>query len=337
MIAWRDPMLLAALALVPAAIGFLVWAERRGRRDLARFVASGLQGVVVPDVDDRRRRLRAGLVVAALAAIVFGLAGPMWGFRWERVHREGVDLIVAIDTSRSMLAEDVKPSRLARAKLAVRDLVGTLGGDRVGLVPFAGTAFVQCPLTLDYGVFLQSLDALDVGIIPRGGTALAAAIDAGLGALEGRESKHQAIILITDGENHEGDVAAATKRAAERGVKVFTVGIGSAEGELIPGDGGVFLKDRRGNVVKSRLDEKTLQDIAAGTGAVYVHAERPEVALADLYRDHIASMEKRELGSTLERRWEQRFQWPLALAFVLLVAEMLIADRRPARRVEGRS
>jgi Ca-activated chloride channel family protein len=332
MIAWRVPMLLAVLVLVPATIAFLVWAERRRRRDLDRFVASGLQAVVVPDLDGRRRRLRTGLVVAALGAIVLGLAGPMWGFRWERVRREGVDLVVAIDTSRSMLAEDVKPNRLARAKLAVRDLVETLGGDRVGLVAFAGTAFVQCPLTLDYGVFLQSLDALDVGIIPRCGTALAAAIDESLGALEGREGKHQAIILITDGESHEGDVMAAAKRAAERGVKVFTVGIGTPEGELIPGEGGTFLKDRRGNVIKSRLDEKTLQEVAAATGGVFIRAERPELALGELYRDHIASLEKRELGSTLERRWEQRFQWPLGAAFVLLVIEMLIADHRVRRR-----
>jgi Ca-activated chloride channel family protein len=334
MIAWRAPLLLAVLVIVPAIVAFLVWAERRRRRDLDRFVASGLQGVVVPDVDARRRRLRAGLVVAALGALVLALAGPMWGFRWERVHREGVDLVIVIDTSRSMLAEDVKPNRLARAKLAVRDLVQTLGGDRVGLVAFAGSAFVQCPLTLDYGVFLQSLDALDVGIIPRGGTALAAALDESLGALEGHEGKHQAVILITDGESHEGDVAAAAKRASERGVKVYTVGIGTSEGELIPVEGGTYLKDRRGNVIKSRLDEKTLQDLATETGGVYVHAERPETALAQLYANHIASMEKRELGSTLERRWEQRYQWPLAVAFVLLVTEMLLADRRPRRRAE---
>ncbi|HWP64390.1 MAG TPA: VWA domain-containing protein [Candidatus Limnocylindria bacterium] len=334
MIAWREPLVLAALVLVPALVAFLAWAERRRRRDLERFVASELHALVVPDVDRGRRRLRTALVVAAVAALVVALAGPMWGFRWERVHREGVDLVVAIDTSRSMLAGDVKPSRLARAKLAVRDLVASLGGDRIGLVAFAGSAFVQCPLTLDYGVFLQSLDALDVGIIPRGGTALAAALDESLGAFEGREGRHQAIMLITDGESHEGDVAAAAKRAQERGVKVFTVGIGTREGELIPADGGSFLKDRRGNVVKSRLDERTLQDVAAETGGVYVHAERPETALTALYRDHIASLEKRELGSTLERRWEQRFQWPLAVAFVLLVAEMLLADRRPRRRAE---
>ena len=230
----------------------------------------------------------------------------------------------------SQAAKSTTPIRQA----AVRDMVETLGGDRVALVAFAGSAFVQCPLTLDYGVFLQSLDALDVGIIPRGGTALPAAIDASLGAFEGRESKHQALVLITDGESHEGDVVAAAKRAAERGVKVFTVGIGTAEGELIPGEGGAFFKDRRGQVVKTRLDEKTLQDVAATTGGVYLRAQGPELGLADLYRDHIARLEKRELGSTLERRWEQRFQWPLLLALLLLALEVLVGDRRAGRRVE---
>jgi Ca-activated chloride channel family protein len=336
MIAWHHPVALSALAIVPALLLFFAWAERRRRRDLDRFVASPLHGVVVPDVDPRRRRVRAVLVAGAVGAIAFALAGPLWGFRWERVRREGVDLVIAFDTSRSMLAEDVKPSRLGRAKLAVRDLVAALEGDRVALVAFAGSAFVQCPLTLDYGVFLQSLDALDAGIIPRGGTSLAAALDAGLGALEGREGKHQALIVITDGESHEGDAAAAAKRASERGVKVYTVGMGTTEGELIPEDGGAFLKDGRGQVVKSRLDEETLQRVALETGGAYVHARGAETALADLYRDHIARMEKHEIASTLERRWEHRFQWPLALAVALLVAEMLVADHRALRRGEDR-
>src|SRR5262249_25869715 len=191
--------------------------------------------------------------------LVLALAGPMWGFRWEQVKREGIDLVVALDTSRSMLATDVKPNRLTRAKLAVRDLVTEARGDRLALVPFAGTAFLQCPVTLDTGAFLQSLDAVEVGIIPRGGTALAAAIDTSLDAFEGREGSHQAIVLLTDGESHEGDLDAALGRAKERGVRIFTVGIGTTEGELVPGEGGAFFKDRKGQAVRSRLDEATLR------------------------------------------------------------------------------
>lgn len=328
MILWRDPWSLAALLLVVGLALFYFWARRQRARALAEFVAAVLQPTVTPDVDPRRRTLRAGLLVTAAALIVLALAGPMWGFRWEQVRREGIDLVLALDTSRSMLATDVKPNRLARAKLAVRDLVDEARGDRLALVPFAGTAFLQCPLTLDTGAFLQSLDAVEVGIIPRGGTALGAAIDASLEAFEGREASHQAIVLITDGESHEGDLDAAVARATERGVRIFTVGIGTTEGELIPGERGGFFKDRKGQVVKSRLDRDTLERIAVDTGGVSLQAAGAGLGLPELYRDHIATLDKRELESTLERRFELRYQLPLALAFLLLVIEPLLGERR---------
>jgi Ca-activated chloride channel family protein len=331
-ILWRDAASLVALAVVPALAAFLWLARRRRQQALATFVAAALLPAVVPDVDPRRRTLRATLLVLGTLSLVVALAGPMWGFRWQEVHREGIDLIVALDTSRSMLATDVKPNRLARAKLAVQDLAAELRGDRIGLVAFAGTAFVQCPLTLDYGVFAQSLDAVEVGLIPRGGTSLTAAIDAGLAAFEGRQGKHQALVLITDGEDHEGAVKDAAKRAAERGVKVYTVGIGTADGELIPGEGGSFVKDRSGQVVKSRLDEETLKQIAVDTGGVYLHAAGASLGLAELYRDYIGTLEKRELATTLERRFEHRFQIPLVLAFLLLAAEPWVGERRLPRR-----
>ncbi len=332
MIEWRDPWNLVALALVPALAAFLLWARRRRQRDLETFVAAGLLAVVSPDVDPRRRTTRGVLLVVTTLLLALALAGPMWGFHWEEVHREGIDLVVAIDTSRSMLSTDVKPNRLGRAKLAVQDLLARLRGDRIALVAFAGSAFVQCPLTLDHGAFLQSLDAIEAGIIPRGGTSLSAAIDASLDAFEGRQGNHQALVLITDGEDHEGDVKAATKRASERGVAVYTVGIGTTEGELIPTEGGGFVKDRGGQVVKSRLGEETLKQIAVDTGGVYLHAAGPTMGLTELYDDYIAKKEKRELESTLEKRFEQRFQVPLALAALLLLVEPLIGERRPATR-----
>jgi Ca-activated chloride channel family protein len=327
---WRDPWSLLGLVLVAALAAFLAWAWRRRQRALAAFVEAALQPVVVPDVDPRRRRLRAGLLVSGALLLVVALAGPMWGFRWQQVERRGIDLVIALDTSRSMLADDVKPNRLARAKLGVRDLVAAARGDRLALVAFAGTAFLQCPLTLDTGAFLQSLDAIEVGIIPRGGTALAAAIESSLAAFEGREGNHQAVVLISDGESHEGDLDAAIARAKERGVRIFTVGIGTAEGELLRGQGGAFLKDRKGQVVKSRLDEATLERIAVDTGGVYLHAAGPGLGLTELYRDHIATLDERELESTLERRYELRYRIPLALAFLLLLLEPLVGDRRAA-------
>jgi len=334
-IQWRDPTSLAALGLVPALVAFLVWSLRRRRQALAAFVETKLLPAVTPDLDPRRRRVRAALLCLAVGLLAVALGGPMWGFRWQQVQREGIDLIVAIDTSRSMLATDVKPNRLGRAKLAVQDLLAQIGGDRVGLVAFAGSAFLQCPLTLDFGAFSQSLQAIEAGIIPRGGTNLAAAIDASLGAFEGRQAAHQALVVITDGEDHGSDLDEAIKRATERGVKIYTVGIGTSEGELIPLEKGGFLKDRSGQVVKSRLDETTLQKIANDTGGAYLHATDTAFGLTELYRDYIATMEKRELASTLERRFEHRFQWPLLAAFALLLVEPLVGERRPAARPAG--
>ena len=331
MIAWRAQLALGALALVPAAGLFFAWAFRERDRALAAFIEVALLPTVVPDLDRRRRRRRALLCTATVAALALALAGPMWGFHWEEVRREGVDVVVALDTSKSMLATDVAPNRLARAKLAVEDLLAQLHGDRIGLVAFAGTAFVQCPLTLDRNAFRESLEAVEVGLIPRGGTNLTVAVDTGLDAFEGHQGSHQALVLITDGEDHEGRLAEATKRAADRGVKIFTVGIGTADGELIPTAESGFLKDRKGQVVKSRLGEDTLKKLAIDTGGVYLHATGADLGLADLYRDHIATMEKRELASTLERRYEHRYQIPLGLALILLIVEALTGERRIER------
>jgi Ca-activated chloride channel homolog len=333
---WREINALVVVVLVPLAIAFFLWAFRRRDRDLARFVEAALLPTVAPDLDPRRRRARAVLSVLAIGLLVLALAGPMWGFRWQEVRSEGIDLIIALDTSKSMLATDVAPNRLARAKLAIQDLLNELGGDRVALIPFAGSSFVQCPLTLDRDAFRESLDAIEVGIIPRGGTNLPAAIESALDAFEGRQGNHQAIVLITDGESHEGDVDEAVKAATDRGVKIFTVGIGTTGGELIPAEEGGYLKDRKGQVVKSRLDEDTLQKIAIDSGGVYLHAAGVDLGLGALYRDHIATMDKRELESTMERRYEHRYQIPLLAAFVLLAGEMLIGERTSRRRTRRR-
>jgi Ca-activated chloride channel family protein len=339
MMVWRAVQLLWLLVLVPLGAVFLLWALRRRRAALQRFAEARLLPALTPDLDERRYRWRAALLVVALALLLVALAGPKWGFHWEEVHREGVDIVVALDTSRSMLAEDVKPNRLERAKLAVEDLVKRLRGDRIGLVAFAGSAFVQCPLTLDYDAFDENLHAVKVGTIPKGGTALAEAIKAGLDAFEGRQGKHEALIIITDGEDHEGKVEDAAQEAADRGVKIYPVGIGTADGDLIPvtvhGQQN-FLKDRRGQVVKSRLAEDTLQKIATTSGGAYVHATSGDFGLDTVYNDFISKMEKRELQSTMERRYEDRFQVPLLIALLLLVIEPLIGDRRRLTRARGK-
>ncbi len=329
---WEAPQWLWLLLAVPTLAAFAWRQRRKAAQALRSFAEEPLLPRLAPDRNRGRRLARDACGLAAIAALVVALAGPRWGSRWEEVRRQGVDLIVALDTSRSMLATDVKPNRLERAKLAVGDLLTYLRGDRIGLVAFAGTAFLQCPLTLDYSAFSQSLAAVQVGTIPRGGTALAAAIRTALEGFEARQGKHEALILVSDGENHEGDIEAAAKAAADRGVKIYTVGVGTTEGELIPLPEGGYLKDSSGQVVKSRLDEGTLEKIAVATGGAYVRGTGASLGLEEIFRDHIAKMEKREVRAWLERRYERRFQAPLAIALALLLLEPLLADRAALRR-----
>jgi len=331
MIDWRFPYILAGLILVPLLLMFLAWALRKRRTDLHNFAEARLLPTLTPDLDSRRPLWRAAMTAAAVTAALVAAAGPRWGFHWEEVRREGVDLVIALDTSRSMLAEDVKPNRLERAKLALQDLVKQLDGDRVGLVAFAGAAFVQCPLTLDYEVFNETLRAVSTEIIPKGGTAVAEAIQSSIEALAEHQGKHAAILLITDGEDHEGKVQEAAQLAADKGIKIYTVGIGTADGELIPltvNGQQTFLKDRRGQVVKSRLDRNTLEEVATTTGGAFVHASGPSLGLDAMYSEYIGRMEKRELKSTMEKRFEERFQLPLLVALILLCVEPWIGNRR---------
>ncbi len=333
---WRAPHLLWVLALVPLLGAGLWWALRQRRLALLRFAQARLLETLVPalspSLDNRHQLWRAGLMLGVVSLLLVALAGPQWGFRWETLERRGVDIVIALDTSRSMLAEDITPNRLERAKLAVHDLVQQLRGDRVGLVPFAGSAFVQCPLTLDYGALTENLYALEVGIIPKGGTSLAAAIQTGIEAFEGRSGKDAVLLMITDGEDHEGRVKAAAEQARDKGIRIYTVGIGTPEGELImvSEDGqATFVKDRHGRIVKSRLNASALQDIAITTGGAYIHAAGRKLGLDEVYRRYIGRLEGRVLTSTVERRFHQRFQWPLFGALVLLGIEAVLPRVRP--------
>ncbi|MCX8073916.1 MAG: VWA domain-containing protein [Candidatus Binatia bacterium] len=337
-IPWYKPTLLVLLALVPLLVVLLALAERRRRRAYERFAALHLWHKFAPSARLEPEGWSWAVPALTVVLLTAAAAGPQWGFRWQEVRGQGIDLVIALDTSRSMLAQDVKPSRLLRAKLEIQDLVKKLRGDRVALVAFAGTAFTQCPLTLDYNAFLETLRATDVGIVPRGGTSLAAAIRTALQAFEGHEGTYRAVVLLTDGEDHEGGVDEAIELAAQSGVRIYTVGVGSPEGELIPtsekGQGG-FLKDRRGQVVKSRLDEVTLQKIAEKTGGAFLRGSTSQLGLETLYEEHLAKLDKRERKSTLEKRMEHRFWWLLAPAVLLLVFEPYWLVRRAARQTRG--
>ena len=329
---WAHPERLIWIWLVPALVGFWIWAFGSRRRALARVAQSPILPALTGSVDWASRRRKAALLTSAIACLVVALLGPQWGFQWEEVKRRGVDLVIALDASKSMLAQDVKPNRLERAKLAIQELIPLLKGDRIGLVVFAGTGFLQCPLTVDYGAFTLTLADASTDAIPRGGTSIGQAIRTGLSAFETSQAESRALVLITDGEDHEGQAQAAASEAAKAGVKIFAVGIGTPEGELVPvtdeQGSRTFLKDGEGRTVKSRLDESTLQQVALATGGSYVRATSTAFGLDLLYRERIASMKAHEQEGGRQKRYELRYQWPLALALVLLCAEMVMTDRR---------
>lgn len=320
--------------LIIALIGFLFWATSRKIKAFETFADKNLLATLLASFDIRKYRLKEALIIVALFFTVFALMRPQWGFKWQEIKRKGLDILVAVDVSKSMLAEDIKPSRLERTKLALADFVKHLKGDRVGLIAFAGSAFVQCPLTVDYSGFLLSAESLDINTIPKGGTSISSAIREAIKSYEGGLKKYKVLIIITDGEDHEGDPVKAAELAQKEGIKIFCIGIGTNEGELIPvadesGNKG-YLKDRSGAVVKSRLDETTLQKIALTTGGSYVRASSREFGLDLIYKEKLSEMEKRELESKMAKQYEERFQIPLALAFLLLAAEFIISDRRRA-------
>jgi len=319
------------LLLLPLLALFLAWAGHRRRRALARFAHQAMLPRLMEGGGAARRYGRPLLLLAGTLFLILALTGPQWGARTEIGKRRGVDVMVALDVSRSMLASDVKPSRLERAKHQVAELLDQLDGDRVGLVVFAGHAFVQCPLTVDYGALQLFLDLADTQVAPVQGTALGDAIGLAARSLPEGEVHGQAIILFTDGENHLGDAVGAAREAAGGGVRIFAVGVGTPAGELIPDLKG-YHRDEEGNYVKSRLDERTLQQVAqAGEGA-YFQSTLGGGEVGRL-REYLGQMDQGEFGAARFTRYEERFQWCLLPAFLCFLAEALWPEgrRRPGQ------
>ncbi len=317
----------------------LVWAWRRydarQQAALAKFVSPHLRRQLTRSISAGRRRLQRALFLGALLSLFAALAGPQVGFHWEQVSRRGNDIIFAIDTSRSMLTPDVKPNRLTRAKLAIDDFAKKLDGDAVGIVAFAGTAFLVCPLTLDYGAFHESLSAIDTGTIPRGGTNIASAIQSAQAVLRRRPGSDKILILVTDGEDLEGGAFEAAQAAAKSdGIRIFTVGVGTPAGDLIPippEQGGGFVKDETGAFVKSRLDEQGLKAIAGATGAFYVPLGTQAEGLDLIFENVLGSIAKHDLASRQKKIYTERYQWPLAASLAMLLSSLLIGSRRRGR------
>jgi len=315
---------------------FVLWRYRRfdlrQRASLAQFAAARLLDRLTASVSIARRNAKRALFVAGVGLIFVALARPQAGYVWEETHRKGLELLFAVDTSKSMLSEDVKPNRLARAKLAVHDLLDKLNGDGVGLIAFAGNAFLQCPITLDYDAFRESLDAIDTNTIPRGGTDIAAAIREAQATFKTRTANEKILVLMTDGEDLEAEGIAAAKAAANDGVRIFTVGVGTTAGELVPMNAGNnsagFVRDDQGNLVKSHLDETTLKAIADATGGMYQPLGAQGQGLDKIYDDGLARFTRHDLASRRAKVYLEQFHWALLAALACLSASMLIGTRR---------
>lgn len=320
---------LAYLFLLIPALGAVAYYGRLQRsKGLRRFAGQHILPRLEIGVSILRNTVKSVIFLAAVFFLVVGLIGPEWGFHWEEIKRRGVDLVVALDTSDSMLSQDVKPSRMERAKREIYDLVKMVRGDRLGLVVFSGDAFVQCPLTLDYGAFLMFLDYVDTSVVPQKGTNLGNAIRKAVGAFDNLARNSKAIILISDGGNLEGDPISAAKEAKKKGIRIYTIGIGREDEESpIPVSGGGF-KYSDGRMVTTKLENKILEKIALTTGGAYVRSVTGDIDLQKIYFEEInKKLEKRNLKGTLAKRWEERFQWPLAVAAALFAIELLVAER----------
>src|SRR6266481_4400161 len=317
----------------------LVWQYRRFDRKqriaLAQFVSARLLPKLTSSISASRKLVKRILFILGVAFVFIALARPQAGFELQETHRKGLELLFAVDTSKSMLAQDVKPDRLTRAKLAVTDLVAKLNGDGVGLIAFAGSSFLQCPVTLDYDAFHESLDALDVNVIPKGGTDIAAAIHEAETVFKTRTTADKIVILITDGEDLGGEAISAAQSAAKNGVKIFSVGVGSTTGELVPVPSETgetdFAKDENGRPVKSRLDETTLKKIAELTGGIYQPLGAQGEGLTNIYERGLAGFKRQDLKAREARVPLEKFHWALLAALACFVGELLIGNRRRVR------
>lgn len=326
------------LLVVPPALAlFFWWASRARQRLLAQFIQTRLLSALTVGVSPVRRKIRFACLILAVALLLVALARPQYGYDLQKIEQRGLDIVVALDTSKSMLAEDIAPDRLERAKLATLDLMQRAKPDRLGLVAFAGDAFLECPLTFDNTAFQQCVQALNVNTLPQGGTAIAAAIQTAQTAF--KEGDHfKVLVLFTDGEDNDGGALAAAQAAAKAGLKIFTIGIGTTQGELLritdANGNSDYIRDENGNVVKSHLNETLLRQIAAAANGFYLPLRGADT-METLYERGLAPLPKSEGEERLVRRYHEQYHWPLAVAILLLLGELFLPERRRAAKAGG--
>nr|MBU1328853.1 VWA domain-containing protein [Candidatus Omnitrophota bacterium] len=329
---WGTPVYLNFLLLIPTLVVFFIFARINKRKKIEKFGDPVLIEKLSSSKSVTKERINKVLIIIAVSFLILALAMPQIGARLTMTKRYGVDIMIAIDTSFSMMAQDIKPSRIEKAKLEIGSLIDKLKGDRVGIVTFAGNSFMQCPLTLDYSAAKMFLSIIEPGMMPRPGTAIGDAIKTAVKGFNKKERKHKVLILLTDGEDHNTNPAEAASEAKKEGIKIYTIGIGTKKGEPIPiidesGKVNGYKKDKIGEVVMTKLDEDMLQKIALITDGKYYHATASEFELDKIY-DEISKMDKKELSSRLFTQYEDRFQYFLGIALILLCIEFIIGDRK---------
>lgn len=320
------------LYLIPILI-FLVWyTQRKTAKSLLGFANKKMHSVLFPLRSRLKNLLKYSLLVSAAVLIIFSLANPQIGTKIEEVKQVGIDVFILLDVSNSMRAEDIKPNRLEKAKHEISKLIRRLQGDRIGLIVFAGKPYIQFPLTTDYAAANLFLSAVDFNTVPQQGTAIGASIELAVRSFKQDEETKKAIIVITDGEDHEGELMPMIEDAVSKGIQIYTIGLGSATGEPIPlynesGNKSGYKKDRQGNVVLTKLDEATLKEIAIVGNGGYYRGTNTDDELEKIYND-LAELEATEFGATKITEYEDRYYYFLIPAFLLLVLEFFISNKK---------
>ena len=331
MINFAQAQYLVLILLIPFFFILQALVLKLRRRRIRRFGDEELVRQLMPSYSVSRIWVKLSLFSIGFFFFVIGLSRPQIGAKLKEHETKGAEIMIALDVSNSMLAEDYSPNRLERAKLAISRLVDKLRDDRIGLIVFAGNSFVQLPITTDYVSAKMFLNTISTESVPIQGTAIGEAINTAIRSFSAQSEKSRAIIIITDGENHEDDPVAAAAQAAEMGIRVFTIGVGSPEGKPIPMDGGL-LKDRDGNIVVTRLDESVLQEVAKAGNGLYVRAGNSEFGLNPII-DDIRRMEDERYSSIVFEEFDEQFMYFMAIALFFFVLEMLVGDRRSKRHL----
>ncbi len=327
---FANPGFLYLLLLLPVLAALFVFNELRKRRSLRKLGESSLVERLMPEVSKSRPVVKFLILLVCIASGVVLLARPQFGSKIQEVKKQGVEVIIALDVSNSMLAEDIQPNRLTRAKQAISKLVDGLDNDRIGLIVFAGDAYTQIPITTDYVSAKMFLSTISPEMVAKQGTAIGSAIRLGMKSFTPGEGKSKALIIISDGENHEDDPVAAAEEASKAGIVVHTIGIGSADGVPIPvsvNGRKDYLKDEKGNVVITKLDEEILRQVALAGDGVYVRANNSNIGLDQVY-DSIKKMKKQELESKVFTEYNEQFQIFAFISLVLLLADFMVMDRK---------